>query len=70
MAMKQNAFECEQQFPLAAWVVKESFFMDEGLTGADSVEEAIHTREELQQLFDKECFMLRKWNLNNPKLSK
>ncbi len=37
MAVKQNAIEHEVQFPLAARVVKEFFYIDDGLTGADDV---------------------------------
>ena len=62
MAVQQNAVEHEVRFPLAAKAVKESLYVDDGLTGADSVELAIHTREELQELFQKGCFTLRKWN--------
>ena len=62
MAVQQNAIEHEVRFSLAAKAVKESFYVDDGLTGADSVELAIHTRKELQELFQKGCFTLRKWN--------
>ena len=60
MAAQQNAVEHEVRFPLAAKAVKESFYVDDGLTGADSVELAIRTREELQELFEKGCFTLRR----------
>lgn len=66
MAVKQNAVEHEDQFPLAARAVKEAFYVDDGLTGADSAELAIRTREELQELFQKGCFTLRKWNSSSP----
>ena len=35
--------------------------MDDGLTGADSVDEAIQLREELQELSALDGFKLRKW---------
>ena len=38
--------------------------MDDGLTGASSVLEAISLQKELQQLFDKGGFPLRKWISN------
>ncbi len=69
-AVKQNAIEHEVQFPLAARVIKQSFYVDDGLTGADDVELAIRTREELQQLFQKGCFTLRKWNSSSPAVLK
>ena len=45
-------------FPLAARAVEDSFYVDDGLTGADSIEEAINS----QGLFDRGGFLLRKWN--------
>ena len=36
--------------------------MDDGLTGADSVEEAVELHIQLQSLFGKAEFLLRKWN--------
>ncbi len=41
MAVKQNAVEHAVEFPLAAKRVHTSFYVDDGLTGADSVQEAI-----------------------------
>ena len=70
MAVKHNAIQHEQQFPLAAQAVKEAFYVDDGLTGADNTVEAIHLREELQQLFNKGHFTLRKWNSSDPTVLK
>lgn len=42
--------------------MKESFYVDDGLTGADSVEVAIRLHKELQNLFSCGGFLLRKWN--------
>ena len=41
MAIKQNAIDLAPDYPLAAKVVDESFYVDDGLTGADTVDEAI-----------------------------
>ena len=41
MSIKQNALDFAHEFPLAAKVVDESFYVDDCLTGADTVEEAI-----------------------------
>ena len=41
MAIKQNAIDLAPNYPLAAKVVDESFYVDDGLTGADTVDEAI-----------------------------
>ena len=53
---------------LAAAVAQESFYVDDGLTGADTIQEAIALREQLQQLFSRACFQLRKWNSSEPQV--
>ncbi len=40
--------------------------MDDGLTGADSVDQAIQLQGELQESFMKGGFLLRKWNSSDP----
>ena len=54
------------EYPLAAKAVNESFYVDDGLMGADSLEEAIELQNQLQELFMKGGFLLRKWNSSNP----
>lgn len=66
MAVKQNAEDFAAQFPAAAEAVKDSFYVDDGLTGADSVEAAISLQQQLQQLFASGGFTLHKWNCSNP----
>ena len=62
MSVRQNAQDHALVYPLAAKVVEDSFYVDDGLTGADSIEEAIELHAQLQTLFDKGGFLLRKWN--------
>ena len=62
MCVKQNALDLSMEFPLAARAVEDSFYVDDGLTGADSIEEAIDLHSQLQGLFDRGGFLLRKWN--------
>ena len=52
MAMRQNAIDPVESHPRAAQVVLDSFYVDDGLMGADSIEEAIKLRQEFQELFD------------------
>ena len=66
MAVKQNAEDFALEFPAAAKAVKQSFYVDDGLTGADSVEAAAELQRQLQQLFAQGGFILRKWNCSNP----
>ena len=40
MAVQQNALNFAMEYPQAAKVVAESFYVDDGLTGADSEQEA------------------------------
>ena len=62
MCVKQNAVDYASVYPLAAKAVENSFYVDDGLTGADSIEGAIDLYVQLQALFNKGGFLLRKWN--------
>ena len=66
MAVKRNAIELADKYPLAAATVHKSFYVDDGLTGADDVESAITLQRQLQDLFIHGGFMLRKWNSSEP----
>ena len=66
MAVKQNAIDLALEFPSAAKAMDQSFYMDDGLTGADSVEEAVELQKQLQIMFERGGFTLRKWNSSNP----
>ena len=70
MAVKQNAVDLAHEFPKAANSVNNLFYVDDGLTGADSTEEAIELQKELQTMFDRGGFTLRKWNSSNPAVLK
>ena len=61
-SVKQNAVDFALEYPQAASVVENSFYVDDGLTGADSIEEAIQLQKQLQDLFSRGGFILRKWN--------
>lgn len=62
MCVSQNACDFASQFLLAAKVVEDSFYVDDCVTGADSIERAIELYLQLDGLFGKGCFLLRKWN--------
>ena len=66
MAVRQNAEDFTLEFPAATKAVKESFYVDNSLNGADSVETAISLQCQLQQLFICGGFTLRKCNCSNP----
>ena len=50
---------------MAARVVHQSFYVDDVLTGADTVEEAVTLQTQLHELFSCGGFSLHKWNSNN-----
>ena len=66
MSVRRNALDHALAYPLAAKAVEESFYVDDGLTGADSIEGAIELHAQLQTLFDKGGFLLRKWSSSEP----
>ena len=69
MCIKQNALNHASQYPLAAKAVNEVFYVDDGVTGVDSVKEAITLQHELHNLFSLAGFLLRKWNSSKPTCS-
>lgn len=58
MAVKQNAADHKHEYPLAAKVADEEFYVDDCLTGVSSIEEGIELRCQLQELFAKADFLL------------
>ena len=66
MSVAQNAVDFSNEHPLASLVIKTSLYVDDCLTGADSIEEAARLQTDLQQLFGKAQFLLRKWNSSHP----
>ena len=68
MSVKRNALDNTLGFPKAADVVATSFYVDDCLTGAESVEKAVDLHQQLVTLFHKGGFLLRKWNSSNPQV--
>lgn len=67
-ALLQCALDNEAQFPLAAKIIRENFYMDDLLSGADTTEELIHVKEETTKSLQSGGFELRKWMTNHPGL--
>ena len=65
MCVKQNALNLASEFPLAAEAVERSFYVNDGLTGADNTQMTIKLQGELQELFARGGFQLHKWNSND-----
>ena len=66
MAVKRNSLDLASKYPLAAQVVSDSFYVDDGLAGSDSVQEAINLQTQLHSLFSEGGFLLCKWNASDP----
>ncbi|XP_054745993.1 uncharacterized protein LOC129250388 [Anastrepha obliqua] len=55
----------EHDFPAASKILTESFYMDDCLHGAATVEDALNIQRHLQQLLQRGGFNLRKWMSNS-----
>lgn len=58
----------EMRFPIAAQVVRSDFYVDDCMSGADSVEEAIHLKAELLGIMKAGGLRLLKWSSNSMEL--
>ena len=67
-SLHQLADDEGSKYPIAAAVLKEDFYVDDLLTGANTRREAILLRDDLIALLRKGCFPLRKWASNDPSL--
>ncbi|XP_053698923.1 uncharacterized protein LOC128745882 [Sabethes cyaneus] len=66
--LEQLASDEGKNFPLGGPALRKNFYVDDYIGGAETVEDAIQTRLELDQLLTKGGFQLRKWTSNNPKV--
>ena len=66
MAVKHNAILHVQSHPSAASAFYTSFYVDDRLPGARSIPEGIELHKELQKVFGRGGFLLRKWKSNEP----
>ena len=64
MAVKHTTILHAQSHPRASSAVHSSFYVDDWLTGAKSIPETIELQQELQEMFEKGGFLLRKWKSN------
>ncbi|XP_055522808.1 uncharacterized protein LOC129716988 [Wyeomyia smithii] len=61
----QLAEEDGREFPIATRIVKEETYMDDVLSGADSVEQALEAQNQLRQLVHQGGFPIHKWCSNS-----
>ncbi|XP_070517900.1 uncharacterized protein [Cardiocondyla obscurior] len=58
----------ENDFPLGSARVKHDFYVDDLLTGGESISDVINMRDEVIQLLRQGCFELGKWRASSPEL--
>ena len=66
MAVNRKALDNVHMYPRGVQSVLESFYVDDRLTGAGSIEEALYLQKQLHRLFLGAAFTLRKWKTNEP----
>ncbi|XP_065079958.1 uncharacterized protein LOC135702846 [Ochlerotatus camptorhynchus] len=64
--LQQLAHDEQTDFPEAANVLRKDFYVDDLFSGANTVEEAIALRKQLESLLKREGFELQKWASNEP----
>ncbi|XP_058984316.1 uncharacterized protein LOC131805086 [Musca domestica] len=68
--LQKIANENMERYPLGSQMLKDNFYMDDGLGGADSLSTAIEIQKELITILKQHGFILRKWSSNTPRLLK
>ena len=68
--LRQLSNDHYDDFPRASNVLSNSFYVDDCLTGAETVEEAISSQHELCQLLMKAQMTLRKWRSSSAEVLK
>lgn len=68
-AMQQCARDHAVEFPAGAKAVLNSFYVDDVLTGADTISEAKRLKREMQEILKRGCLELAKWCSNSNSLS-
>jgi len=58
----------ESRFPIGAMIARRDFYMDDLITGANSIDEARTIRDQVSALLAKGGFVLRKWTSNREEL--
>ena len=66
--LRQVAKDYQEQYPRASRIVSTQFYVDDGLTGASSVAEAIEIRAELNALLAAAGMKLCKWRSHSQEL--
>ncbi|XP_059225785.1 uncharacterized protein LOC131997922 [Stomoxys calcitrans] len=65
-AMHQLAIDEEENFPLGSKVVRRDFYVDDMLSGGNTIAEVEEIRHQVTALLKKGEFLIRKWCSNDP----
>lgn len=68
--IKQLALDEESSHPLASKIILRDFYVDDILTGGDTIDEVVQIQRELDIVLNKGCFSLHKWCTNNSQILK
>lgn len=63
-AMQQLASDEESNYPLGANIVRRDFYVDDMISGGDTVDEVLKIRQQVTELLQKGNFQIRKWCSN------
>lgn len=61
----QLGINCEDQFPEISNIIKYDFYVDDLISGANSISQAIENSRKISQILEQGGFKLRKWVANN-----
>ncbi|XP_058797385.1 uncharacterized protein LOC131667724 [Phymastichus coffea] len=64
--LHQLAVDEESRFPRAAMLLHRDFYVDDFLSGADTLEDIMRIRDEMIKLLSRGGFVIRKWSSNHP----
>lgn len=67
-SLRQAARDSCAQYPIASGRVQKNFYVDDFLSGAATLEEALTLKKDIVRITSEAGFHLRKWSANDPRL--
>lgn len=64
------AYKCKDNFPIASKIIANDFYMDDLLTGADTVIDILKLQKDITNILSTAGFKLRKWQSNDKDILK
>lgn len=66
--LKQIAMDGAEKYPLASNILKSDTYVDDIISGSDTVSQSVHLQTQLRSILECAGFNLRKWNSNSMEL--